>query len=90
MTVVNEQLARLKARYQASPLPGFLSWWRDELLSVLPEHWRSRLWPPRERLYLTAENQRVYLWRASGDQVLSEHELVLDVEHEEELSLIHI
>lgn len=86
MTVVNEQLARLKARYQAGPLPGFLAWWRDELLSFLPDHWRTRLWPPRERLFITVADGRVHLWRASGDQVLEQEVLMLDLEHDEEFA----
>lgn len=36
-------LQRLKARYQASPIPGFLAWWTGELVGMLPPRWQSAL-----------------------------------------------
>ncbi|MCG8465644.1 MAG: pilus assembly protein PilM [Xanthomonadales bacterium] len=86
MNVLNEQLARIKARYLASPLPGFLAWWRDELLSLLPDHWRLRLWPPREQLLITATGSRVKLWRSSGRGGHAEEVLDLDLEHDKEFA----
>lgn len=84
MTVLQEQVARLSARYQASPLPAFLAWWGGELLSVLPEHWRQRIWPPRERLLVNQVEGRIHLWRASGAQC--EEVLAIDPEHDEEFA----
>lgn len=86
MTVLNEQLARIKARYLASPLPGFLAWWRDELLSLLPDQWRLRLWPAREQLLITANGNRVKLWRLSGLDASAEEVLDLDLEHDKEFA----
>ncbi len=36
-------LQRLKARYDASPVPGFLAWWLGELRSILPARWQEAL-----------------------------------------------
>jgi general secretion pathway protein L len=41
------------SRWQSSPLPEFLRWWRDELLDMLPTRWRQTLAPTRQR-------QRIY------------------------------
>ncbi|GAB4181769.1 MAG: PilN domain-containing protein [Wenzhouxiangellaceae bacterium] len=74
-----EQLTRLRSRYQASPVPGFLSWWGEELLSLLPTTWRQRLWPPRARLLLSIEGQQLHLWRAMGQQVDPQERMTLDL-----------
>lgn len=84
MTVLHQQMARLTARYEASPLPAFLSWWGGELLSALPGHWRQRIWPPRERLLVNHAEGRIHLWRASGAHC--EEVLALDPEHDEEFA----
>jgi general secretion pathway protein L len=34
---------RFKARYDASPIPGFLGWWLGELRSLLPQRWQDAL-----------------------------------------------
>jgi len=36
-------LQRLKSRYDASPVPGFLAWWWGELRSLLPQRWQDAL-----------------------------------------------
>lgn len=82
-----EQIAQIKARYQATPIPGFLAWWGDELLSLMPAAWRRRLWPPRERVYAVLDNEhRLHLWRASGDRIAEQEHLTLDLEHDPEFA----
>ncbi len=36
-------LQRLKARYEASPLPAFLDWWFGQLRALLPTRWQAAL-----------------------------------------------
>lgn len=48
----NQYLADLKARYRASPLPGFLAWWGSELAELVPETIRRRLMPPKPEVWI--------------------------------------
>jgi general secretion pathway protein L len=54
-SAVNEYWADVVARYRASPLPGFVRWWRGELSSLIPESVRQRLVQPRPVLWLVPD-----------------------------------
>ena len=41
---------QVRQRYQATPIPAFLSWWGGELGSLVPDHIRQRLMPPKPQL----------------------------------------
>lgn len=45
-------LARLRASYATSPLPGFFAWWGGELRACVPERWRPLLEDHVETLLL--------------------------------------
>lgn len=64
LNAVNEYWSGLAARYRASPLPGFLSWWRGELASLIPASLRARMVPPRPALWLCPDGQgNLAVWR---------------------------
>ncbi len=67
-TRMDEIAKTLRARYQASPLSAFLSWWGRELASLIPARWRSRMVAPVPRLLLVAIDGETSLevWRG-GD-----------------------
>jgi general secretion pathway protein L len=69
LNVVNEYWGGLAARYRASPLPGFLSWWRGELAGLIPASLSSRMVSPRPALWLVAEpgDAGFVVWRG-GDE----------------------
>ncbi|MEE4638195.1 MAG: PilN domain-containing protein [Wenzhouxiangella sp.] len=64
-TRIEEITKTLRARYRASPLSAFLSWWGGELASFLPASWRSRMVAPVPRLWLlaTEEQGSLEVWR---------------------------
>lgn len=49
---INDWKRELRARYQASPLPAFMSWWGKELGDLIPAHFKQRLMPPAPSLWL--------------------------------------
>lgn len=49
---INDWKRQLRARYQASPLPEFMSWWGKELGDLMPAHFKQRLMPPAPSLWL--------------------------------------
>jgi general secretion pathway protein L len=55
LNAVNEYWASLEARYRASPLPAFLTWWGRELGGMVPDSLSARMVPPRPALWLLAE-----------------------------------
>jgi len=65
---IDIQLARLRTRYARTPLPRFFSWWRRELVAVLPARWRALLAERSDALLLEAQPQELVLWRQSGER----------------------
>lgn len=60
---------RIRQRYQATPLPAFLSWWGGELGTLVPEGIRHRLMPPKPQLWLVpaaSGGGDFRVWRADG------------------------
>jgi len=76
--VINNAWGNLQARYRTSPLPGFLSWWRGELASLVPVGLRRRMISPRPSIWLVADpaGDRISVWRGS-DQPERLDELIL-------------
>src|SRR6056297_3365273 len=68
-TRAQDFLKTLRARYRASPLAAFFSWWGKELAGLIPERWRERMVAPAPRLWLLASNESGWLevWRG-GDR----------------------
>lgn len=64
---LDRQLARLRTRLAKTPLPGFLAWWRDQLLACLPARWRSLLSERSEALLLDLRAEEIVVWRERGD-----------------------
>lgn len=65
---ISEYWSSLAARYRAGPLPGFFSWWRDELAGLLPQSMRRRMIPPRPALWLVPDDQgrELVVWSAGN------------------------
>lgn len=57
------QLARLRMRYQRTPLPRFFAWWGRELVALLPARWRALLAERSDALLFEAQNGELVLWR---------------------------
>ena len=60
---------QVRQRYQATPIPAFLSWWGSELGSLVPEHIRQRLMPPKPQLWIVPAatgGGDFRVWRADG------------------------
>ena len=66
---LDRQLARLRTRLAKTPLPGFLEWWRGQLLACLPARWRNLLAERSESLLLDLRDQEIVVWRERGDAV---------------------
>jgi general secretion pathway protein L len=64
---LDRQLARLRTRLAKTPLPGFLAWWRDELLACLPARWRGLLSERSESLLLDLHDEEIVVWRERGE-----------------------
>lgn len=54
-------------RLAKTPLPGFLEWWRGELLACLPARWRDLLAERSESLLLDLRDEEIVVWRERGD-----------------------
>lgn len=50
--VTDKYLIGLRARYQASPLPAFFTWWWSELRVLIPDDLRRRFVAPRPQLLI--------------------------------------
>jgi len=65
---------RVRQRYQATPIPAFLSWWAGELGTLVPQKISQRLMPPKPQLWLVPAatgGGDFRVWRADGQpQVL--------------------
>jgi len=60
---------RVRQRYQVTPIPAFLSWWGRELGSLVPDHIRQRLMPPKPQLWIVPAatgGGDFRVWRADG------------------------
>ncbi|MFO7764740.1 MAG: PilN domain-containing protein [Wenzhouxiangellaceae bacterium] len=60
---------RVRQRYQATPIPAFLSWWGSELGALVPEKLSRRLMPPKPQLWLVPAESGggdFRIWRADG------------------------
>ena len=66
---IDQWMKTLRARYRASPLSAFFSWWGGELAGLIPPQWRQRMVAPAPRLWLKAvdEDGSLEVWRG-GDQ----------------------
>jgi general secretion pathway protein L len=62
-------LSRLQARYAASPMPRFLTWWLGELRGFLPLRWRERLSVQEAELHLQLDGDELLVGRALGGRV---------------------
>jgi len=67
-TRFDEITKTLRARYRASPLAAFFSWWGGELASMLPAEWRARMVAPVPRLWLLATDEAgtLEIWRGGS------------------------
>lgn len=61
-------LARLKSRYDASPLPRFFAWWFGELRACLPPRWRDAVVPERRALLIESAPDGLSVARASSSR----------------------
>lgn len=50
----------LLLRWRGSPLPGFLAWWRAELVACLPASWRARINPEKRQPLLFSRDERFW------------------------------
>ncbi len=60
---------RVRQRYRATPIPAFLSWWRRELSTLVPESLSARLMPPKPQLWIVPAESGggdYRIWRADG------------------------
>lgn len=63
---IDIQLARLRVRYAKTPLPRFFSWWRGQLVGLLPERVRNLVDERPEELLIEARPQQFGIWRLSN------------------------
>lgn len=63
---IDIQLARLRVRYAKTPLPRFFSWWRGELVGLLPERLRNLVDERPEELLIETRPQQFGVWRLSN------------------------
>ena len=68
-TVINDYWANVVGRYRASPIPGFLRWWGNELASLFPDSIRQRMVQARPELWLIPDSETgaISIW-AGGDE----------------------
>ncbi|MGB8635887.1 MAG: PilN domain-containing protein [Rhodanobacteraceae bacterium] len=59
-------LARLRASYATSPLPGFFAWWGAELRACMPARWRNLLQDHVETLLLNNSEDSLDIYYASS------------------------
>jgi general secretion pathway protein L len=65
------RLERARALWLASPLPGFLRWWADELRALLPVAWRRWLAPGAQWHALEPAAEGWLLRRVGASQALA-------------------
>ena len=61
---------RVRQRYQATPIPAFLSWWRRELGTLVPDSLSRRLMPPKPQLWIVPADSGggdYRIWRADAE-----------------------
>ena len=82
---LTQALADLQRRYEASPVPAFLHWWRSALMQWVPASVRTRLMPPAPQLVLVADVDQpgqFTLWLRTD-----EFKKIDDFSHTEDVSL---
>ena len=52
----------LLVRYRASPASRFLAWWKEELLQLLPDHWRTRLIHDDLPILISSSDNNFLFW----------------------------
>jgi general secretion pathway protein L len=52
--------------YETSSIGQFLSWWKTELKSFVPEKYQEKLFPTPTCVYLTPENENMTVWYQKG------------------------
>ena len=60
---------QVRQRYQATPIPAFLSWWGRELGTLVPDSLSRRLMPPKPQLWIVPAESGggdYRIWRADG------------------------
>jgi len=50
------------ARFRASPAARFLTWWKAELLQMLPDHWREKLVHDGQQILITRSDDHFRLF----------------------------
>jgi len=78
MDFIQKPLKRLRQRYEKSGVAQFLSWWRTELLGVLPPAWREWLAAERAVVTLTANEQGWQVRRVRIGRVEAEEQIAAD------------
>jgi general secretion pathway protein L len=66
-TTIESLVESWAARYRASPLSQFLSWWKRELTDLLPDQWRERLVYEGRQILITQNEDVFRLWSGYGD-----------------------
>lgn len=66
--IADKMVAAARARYRASPLPGFLAWWSGELRGLVPAGWRRRLVLPRPRLLIRPDGAGGFTLHRGDDE----------------------
>ena len=78
---LRQNLERLRQRYAESGLNTFLTWWWQELMDCLPEHWREFLRYEQARLMVLPREGELQIQRLRGDKL--EGELLLNAQDAE-------
>jgi general secretion pathway protein L len=52
--------------YETSSIGQFLSWWKNELRSFVPEKYQEKIFPTPIRVYLTPEDENITVWYQKG------------------------
>lgn len=72
---LKQSLVRLRQRYADSGAHAFLSWWWQELMDCLPEHWRDFLRYESARLLILPRSEVLHIQRLRGEKLEGELEL---------------
>ncbi len=82
-------LARLRASYATSPLPGFFTWWGGELRACMPARWRSLLQDHVEILLLNSSEDSLDVYYGSRSGQAPVARIPASRSHEEQRMAIH-
>lgn len=74
MTTYIEKISEpLQQWYQSSSINAFFTWWSAELKDMVPQKYRSSLFPKSAVVYITpseGEEDAVNIWQVSGDELV--------------------